>query len=382
MHTLPTVEDYLEVVAGKKSMPGSVRLSGMSTMFGLGFDPIINLARYDVQFLDSVTDATSVGQALSTRQAELALKILLKYQRQLTAKGIDVTPLETAPRYRHALRVIDQTKSMVLVDDTILVRFPYSEKLINSMRDGAKLSQGPIKWDRDRKVWTAAPTEFNVNWLVSYGEQNEFEIDPALKTRMQEILDCEKQDYKIELQRDVNGAIEIVNAPASLLQYLEKDLVQQDLLKLVNQSKRLGYTVSMAIEEQLIQEYGIEFYLNLTTYWRQLPLEQDKLKAVVDYARGVNSLPIYVYDPSAKGTFDFYASMFEPGEAVEVGNVKNFQQPGPEVKLVWTHRPLKVEWEIPILISYIGLLIGGDKNYMLQHSNKVFFYCADVMKTT
>jgi hypothetical protein len=91
---------------------------------------------------------------------------------------------------------------------------------------------------------------------------------------------------------------------------------------------------------------------------------------------------VYVYDPSAKGTFDFYASMFGPGEAIEIGNTKSFQKPGPEVKLVWTHRPLKVEWEIPTLISYIGLLIGGDKNYMLQHSNKVFFYCADVMKTT
>ena len=382
MHTLPTVEDYLEVVAGKKSMPGTVRLSGMSTMFGLGFEPIINLARYDVQFLDSVTDATSVGQALSTRQAELALKILLKYQRQLTAKGIDVTPLETAPRYRHALRVIDQTKSMMMVEDKIIIRFPYSEKLIQGMRDGAGQSQGAIKWDRDRKVWTSAATEFNVNWLVSYGEQHQFEIDPALTTRMQEILDCEKQDYKIELQRNADGRIEIANAPTSLLQYLETDLAQQDLVKLVDQSKRHGYTVSIALEEELIQEYGVEFYLNLTTYWRQLPLEQDKLKAVVDYARGVNSLPIYVYDPGAKGTFDFYASMFAPGEAVEVGNVKNFTQPGPEVKLVWTHRPLKVEWAIPTLISYIGLLIGGDKNYMLQHSNKVFFYCADVMKTT
>ena len=68
MKTFPTVEDYLEVLAGKRDLvTGTMKLSGW---MGYEFKPIVSLARYDVNFLNSVTDHTLGGNALTDKQAE------------------------------------------------------------------------------------------------------------------------------------------------------------------------------------------------------------------------------------------------------------------------------------------------------------------------
>jgi len=66
MKTFSTVEDYLEVLAGKRELDGSVLSSNMLFMNWHDFKPIISLARYDVNFLDSVTDTTLAGNPLPT----------------------------------------------------------------------------------------------------------------------------------------------------------------------------------------------------------------------------------------------------------------------------------------------------------------------------
>lgn len=375
MHTFPTVEDYLEIVAGKKQLPGAPKNNLL--WFG-GFDPIINLARYDVQFLDSVTDATISGQALSSRQAELACKILLKYRRQLTQLQVDVSPIEH-PKYRLPLRHVDQTKRIYLDNDKLCIQFPYNNAMISDIREGAQRSQGEVKWNRDARVWEADPTEYNVNWLHSYAQHNQFEVDPQVKQRMDEILEMEKHPYDICLRIDNNGQPTVDNAAPSLLEYIQPLLDSQDLIGLVDQSQRLGYSVDPEIEKLIVDDQGLEFYMNLCARWRQLPMEPELAKSVVDYALRVNRLPVYVYDPSANDSWEFYSTLLQPGEAVRVGNNKNFS-PDENVKLVWTHRPLKLKQPIPVLISHVGLLIGGDKNYMIQNSDKVFFYCTEVMQ--
>lgn len=375
MHTFSTVEDYLEIVAGKKAMPGVPK---NTMLWFAAFEPIINLARYDVQFLDSVTDATMNGQALSHKQAELACKILLKYRRQLASQQIDVTPIEQ-PKYRLSLRHVDQTRRVYLNNEKLHVMFPYDNRMISDLREGAQRSQGDVKWNKDARVWEADPTEYNVNWLHSYAQQNQFEIDPQVQQRMDEILEMEKHPYDICLRIDSTGQLTVDNAAPSLLEYIQPLLDSRDLIGLVDQSGRLGYTVDAEIEKLIIADQGLEFYMNLRAHWRQLPMEQHLAKSVVEYAVRVNRLPVYVYDPGANDSWEFYRDLLPPGQAVRVGNNKNFL-PDEDVKLIWTHRPLKLKHTVPVLISHIGLLIGGDKNYMIQNSEKVFFYCTEVMK--
>lgn len=377
MHTFHTVEDYLEIIAGKKHLPGTPN-NGLS-WFG-AFDPIISLARYDVQFLDSVTDATMAGTALSSKQAELACKILLKYRRQLQSKNIDVTPVEH-PKYRHSLRYVDQTKSIRLIDDQLVMQFPFNKDMIDDIRNGAKQSQGSIRWNRDQRAWVASPTEYNINWMIGYGSGKGFEIDSSVQDRMKEILSVEEQGYEIQLRINQDGSLVIDNAPSSLLEYVQDLLDKQDLVGLVDMSGILGYTVEPDIEAAIIKEYGIQFYMNLQSRWRHLPeANEDFAKSVVEYALQVNRLPVYVYDPSAADSWQFYSKLLPPDQILKVGNAKELKEINPEVKLIWSHKPVRSHSRIPVLISYVGLLIGGEKNYMIQNADKVFFCCAEVLK--
>lgn len=85
MKTFPYIEDYLEIINGDRD-PATGKIYGL-------FDstqPIVSLARYDVSVLASMSSATQSGRALTDRQAELAVKIILKYQKQLEKLGIGV----------------------------------------------------------------------------------------------------------------------------------------------------------------------------------------------------------------------------------------------------------------------------------------------------
>ena len=75
-----TVEDYLEVIAGLKD-PVTLKKNPNQMFFG-EFDPIISLARYDTDVLNSMSTAVNEGRALTEKQGELAVKIVVKYKRQ------------------------------------------------------------------------------------------------------------------------------------------------------------------------------------------------------------------------------------------------------------------------------------------------------------
>ena len=188
MKTFSSVEDYLEVLAGKRDLvTGAPR---PPVWLGYEFKPIVNLARYDVNFLDSVTDATLSGTALTDRQAELGIKMVQKYTRQLNAKGVSTDPL-LSPVYRKPVRLIDRSRKLWIENDQLMLKFPYDTRMINELKDLLKDKQGPAGFDRDAKLWKISATEYNTNFVYYWGKSNQFEIDGAVDTLMQEILAVE-----------------------------------------------------------------------------------------------------------------------------------------------------------------------------------------------
>jgi hypothetical protein len=113
MKTFTYVEDYLEVINGDRD-PATGKIYGL-------FDstqPIVSLARYDVQVLASMSAATQSGRALTDRQAELAVKIIQKYRKQLEKLDIDIAPIES-PQFRLGVRTIDRRRLLYIQDDHI-----------------------------------------------------------------------------------------------------------------------------------------------------------------------------------------------------------------------------------------------------------------------
>ena len=370
MKTFPTVEDYLEVLAGKRDLvTGALR---PASWLGYEFKPIVNLARYDTGFLDTVTDATINGQSLTDRQAELAIKVITKYQRQLANKSVDTSAIDP-PRYRHAVRVLDRSRKCWLDNHSIHLKFPYNEQMIQQMRELSKTRQGRILFDKEAKVWKSDLGEYNLNFLVSWAKTNDFEIDERLTAMLDEIIQEEQRDYKIKLTL-VGEDLVIDNAATSLLEYI-KDLGLEmkidNLIRVADLSSVLGFEIDQDLKDVIDKLMGGP--LSVFVFQRNYELAgvATQLKRIVDYATAVDRLPVVVFDPSPTSSLSTYQSLV-PEDQIQV--IKNQRDIDPNAKLIFTHKPLHDMKRIPLLISHVGLLVGAEKHIMLQNSEKIFYF--------
>ena len=133
MNKFTYVEDYIEIISGYRD-PDTNKQANHSALWFV-FTPIISLARYDVSVLDTMCSSIIDGKALTTKQGELAVKIISKYQRQLAAKNVDTTPV-LDPKWRIPLRVISYVKKLSIVNDELVLMFPFTEKLIDGLQIG------------------------------------------------------------------------------------------------------------------------------------------------------------------------------------------------------------------------------------------------------
>lgn len=376
MITFKTVEEYIEVIAGERDVVSGKLVGGWAN------DPIISLARYDVEVIRKMSEQCMNNIAMTQRQAQLATKIILNYKRQLGNKNIDVTPVET-PVYRNPLRELDYSCRLYLEDGNLCVRFPYNTKLIESIRAFGKESQGKSQWSPDDKVWKIALTEYNLNWVATFAELNNFEISQEIKDLVNAVLEIEQSGYKIELTIN-NGQLEIANAPAALQEYVAThigELTGDNLIKLVDYSAILGYTVDPSIEEALAAEYGYRF-VHLATN-RELKLDpssmfvDNQFNSVLDYAIACNRLPVYVYEPDlSRKLLAQLKERFVPEQILEVNNSKTVD-PTDQTMVVYTVKPVKGR-RIPMLISSAGMIYGGEKEYMVQDAEKIVYCAAEV----
>jgi hypothetical protein len=376
MKTFPYVEDYLEVLNGYRD-PVTGKLLGLFN----NTPPIVALARYDVKVLDSMSQSTQCHNALTDRQAELACKIILKYRKQLASKLIDVSPIEY-PKFRMPLREIDRTCSLNLEDGNLILKFPYDVKLIESMRELSKMSNGRWSFDRDRKVWRIGLTEPNVIAAHGFATINQFVIGTSVNDLVKKIIEAEQIDYKIQLT-DCNGSYEIKNAPPSLLQYLNNNVDLNNIIELVDYAPILYYDVDSTIEEYVTTQYsGRIFNLLSTSEIKFAPtsLDTQLFDDIVKYCDITNRYPIYVYEPdmSDKLYNNFVQKYFSDKEVVKLTNTKNLDITD-TTKVVFFNK-YNAHWnnDIPLLISSVGMMHGGEKTMLLQRAKKVVYFAAEV----
>lgn len=372
MISYPHVEDYLEVIAGKRDPVSRQIISGL---FFASFDPIINLARYDNSFLDSVTDATLNGTSLTDRQAELAVKLINKYQRQLAAKGIGIDTI-AAPQYRKSLRIISRAKTADVVGGMIQLKFPYDVPMIEAIRNISKESHGSIKFDRDSRVWNLGLTEYNINWVCEFGKAYNFQVSDQLLGYMQKIIDCEQQGYNMHLTIVDNNLV-IENASNSLIEYINSTLGGfglNNLEKLADYSSILGYGIDQHVRQALESIHGASTYLLIANKEYELHNTPDPIGRIVAYAHQFDRWPIVAFNPTAEDTLPEWRKYFTEDQVLVLGNQKEKQlNLDPEYKVIYTHRAIKSMDTIPLLVSHAGMMVGSDKQIMLNRSQKVFY---------
>lgn len=378
MQKFSTVEDYIEIIAGYRD-PAT---GNLNNNWFLGFQPIISLARYDTDVLDSMSSSTTGKLALTERQGELACKLILKYQRQLAAKHVDVSPVEN-PVWRVPLRKMDYSRRLYLQDEKMYFRFPYDQKLIEQIRDNKSKGQGVCEFDYDNKVWRLGLTEYNLNWAYSWAKQNGFSVEPEIEALFQKLLEVEKQDYAIELV--CTDHLDIVNCPASLREYINEHLGGfglDNLMTLVNAAASLGITLHEDLEQALIQEYGARF-VSIAKH-RELRISPESpdaglaFDAMLDYADRVGAFPVVVYEPDlSEKMLNRIRSKYSTESVLVLGNSRLDSVPS-GVKFIHTAKPIRSLENIPIVISGAGMVFGGDKQSMLQCARKIVYMAAEV----
>lgn len=371
------VEDYLELIGGYRDI-----VTGLISPMSFCFMPIISLARYDVQVLDSMSQSTVQSKALTERQGELAIKIIVKYKKQLAQKLIDVTPIEEAPKFRVTPRKMDYRKSLTIKNDTLIAKFPYETKIIELIRGFKKESQGRCEFDTGNKVWEFAMTESNLNWIHTIAQSNGFEVDQEVKILIQKMADCEATDFAIELTLDENG-LDITNCPLGLREYIDEKMGGfglDNLEKLADHAGELGYTISPALAAALEIQYNKLFVkLAQTREAKFQSVTLDKFKQVLDYAIKVGRKPIVVYEPdhSAK-LFNMLRECY-PESHIQVATTAAVTVDD-DVDFVHTTKTLRALDYIPFLVSTAGMIYGSDKQLMFQRAGKIVYLTPEVYR--
>jgi len=372
MKTFPTVEDYLEVLAGKRDLvTGALRATNW---MGYEFKPIVSLARYDVNFLNSVTDHTLGGHPLTDKQAELAVKMVLKYTRQLNVKSVSTEPM-VYPNYRHTLRVIDRSKSLWMDQEHLYLRFPYNTEMIQQLRELLNTRQGSAKFDKDAKTWKIAISEYNVNFLYTWATGHEFSISQDVQSVMAEVLDIESKPYKIELVCDSEG-IRITNAPVSMIEYLTSrgiTFVPEDLVKLVDLSSVLGYTVDAEVLKAVELLIGSDLVVFARCREYELNGDASHIERLVRYATATNRLPVVIFDTTPKSSLSTYQEILGPDQVTVLGNRKIESLDEITTPVVFSQRAVNFN-HMPLIVSHVGLIAGGEKSMMIQNSEKIVYF--------
>ena len=366
------VEDYLELLAGYDPTSTATFLTPQQHRF--------SLARYDVQIVTNMANSTlwnSTG--LTDKQGDLAVKLVLKYRRQFTNQGFDISPVEENPQWRMPLRTIDRKQSICLEGDDIIVKFPYNQDRIEDLRKLKDSGQGRCRWDQDAKVWRLAITEYTVNYIVTWGQTHQFEIDPDISDMFKLILDVESQPYEIKLIRTSNG-YEITNAASSLKEYVTEH-IGNDFIKLIDHAGILGYSVDADLLEEASVRYGQALEYIGTKHNVYLDPTRELAEWIFDYAELTNRYPICIYDPSPlpmdMSLLDL--ARFKEEDIVRFdinGKTKTSEYDPYNVKIIYAKKlPKTWEFPIPLLVSTQQMMYGGRKLDWLNRAEKIVYFC-------
>jgi hypothetical protein len=288
--TFKFVEDYIEYIGGFREP------AGKSLVYFEAVPSPISLARYDVKIIQSLAIQTSEqNRAYTDKQAELAVKLIQKYERQLT--NLKICLPDALDNFRYGIRQVDRTKSLAIKDDKLILKFPYDTKILPLVKQMSKDSDGYAKFEYDSKYWVLGLTEPNLNWSMALAQANQFVIDPTVQNLYNLLLDVEQTEYKIELFQ-IGDQLKISNATDSLVEYIEQSLGGfsfSNLLKLIDYSSVLGYSVCESLQKIIINDHKLFYPLLIN---RQVTLLQSdwSLDILEKYAELTDRLPIYVYD--------------------------------------------------------------------------------------
>lgn len=368
------VEDYLELLGGYNLGDPDLEVN-------------IKLARYDISVVNNMSWAIHNGEALTDRQAELTVKLILKYQKQFAKHNIDITPV-IDPVYRQPLRKVDRDHKVDIEDKKLVIKFPYDKELINDLTYYRESSQGRMYFDKEFKKWKIALTEKNVLWVTEWAKNLEFDISSCVKELYSKLINEKKKHWSIELVNK-GECYAINNAPESLINYVNEHLggfSKDNWLKLIDYSGILGYEIN----DMVFQDKTIAISSEMRTALEYIGSKRNvhvhpndvMLKWIFDYVRLTDRYPVCIYDPDGKLDLNF--EEFDKSKIVRFdknAKTKSCNYDPYNVKIIYAKKiPKTWEFPVPILITTFEMMFGGSKTIWTTKAEKIIYYCETKLK--
>jgi hypothetical protein len=123
------------------------------------------------------------GKALTQKQANLSIRLLNKYKQQFLKNGsFDILEDLSNPIFKYPIRTVDSTKSVDIVNGKIVIKFPFNQLLVGSMREIANASyfSKPV-FDGDSKAWTMDLNEESLAFVESKLIPDGFDISSDIQ---------------------------------------------------------------------------------------------------------------------------------------------------------------------------------------------------------
>lgn len=190
---------------------------------------IISLANYDYNPVRNMANSVETGRGLSNKQRALAVKIVLKYQKQLAKHGYDVSLVETDPQWRSSIRHVDRSKKIYIQDEKICVKFPFSPDMVSFFRRYSnvrelRIETGTVEWSTEQKVWQLACTEKNIEVISNVTKNENFEYSAEFQTLVDQLDNIKNNKTKHIIMCSLNqNDVVIKNASLSLQEEYEKN---------------------------------------------------------------------------------------------------------------------------------------------------------------
>jgi len=246
-HKIETIEQLIHLLANR----GGVPQPGMRYTW-----PAFRLARYDVGFVQNISNHLLIRGATTLTDAQYALcaKLARKYRKQLLKSDYDFSQFDwDNPSAECTIIELDRTRSVVLAADRIQIQFRFDSVLVSAMNELSKCAQGQFEWDRENKIWTVWPGLANIRLIVPWAVEQGFEVDPEL-VRLYEQINSSNVLVKYAVVKD-NGVLAIPDAPDRLQHAVAELFESQDLLSICWQSTRYGYNIGESVKRELDQTY-------------------------------------------------------------------------------------------------------------------------------
>jgi hypothetical protein len=191
--------------------------------------------------MESFNEQTTKGMGLTEKQRSAAIRILNQNKSEIArSMSLDISAFLENPQFRLPLREIKVVKQISIISYKdqgryIKVEFPYDEEKIKIIRAHKEHSDQAF-WDQGHTAWIFSLEERNIEFLIRFCENQEFNFDEEFDGYRKKTLDIIKnmQDHIPVLALDKNGP-KIVNSPKNL-----PILTSKDIVSAVFEARKLG----------------------------------------------------------------------------------------------------------------------------------------------